>query len=366
MKVLMAAGGTGGHLLPALTVARLLRDRQPACSCVAVSGERGLAGQLWDRSVGELATVPAEPWPRGLQAVNPRYWWRQGRATARLLALLRQHRPQVVVGFGGYVAGPAVMLAKVRGIPTVIHEQNVFPGRTTRMLVRWADRVAISFEETRRHLPQRAPVTLTGNPVRPETEGCSREQALKTLGLSPAKPVLLVMGGSQGSHVLNEVSVEAIARLGPRQRRTFQVLQLTGPQDVGWVSERYRAMGMTARVEIFLPAIGLAYAAAALAVVRAGATTVAELVATTTPAVLVPYPYAGAHQALNAHWLGRRGGALVLDQGIFTPERFLEVIIPLLGDQTRLEAMRAALRELATPGAAERVADAVLEAAHAA
>jgi len=364
MRVLMAAGGTGGHVLPAVTVARWLKQRDPDCSCVAVSGRRGVADQWWDASLGELATVSVEPWPRRLQVVDPRYWWRQVRATLRLAQLLRRYRPQVVVGFGGYVAGPAVLLAKLSGTPTVIHEQNVFPGRTTRLLVRWADRVTVSFEETRRYLPSRARVTVTGNPVRAEVEGRSRETALKALGLSPEKPVLLVMGGSQGSHVLNTVIVEALASLAPKERRGLQLLHLTGAKDHAAVAERYRALGVAGHALAALPAMGPAYAAATLAVVRAGATTLAELVATATPSVLVPYPYAGAHQTANAHWLSRRGGALAMDQSVFTPARFIEMVLPLLRDPARLAAMRASLQSLAMPGAAERVATAVLEVAH--
>lgn len=364
IRVLMATGGTGGHVLPALTVARLLKQRDPDCSCVAISGRRGVADQWWDPAVGELATVAVEPWPRRLQVVDPRYWWRQARAAIRLARLLRQYRPQVVVGFGGYVAGPAVLLAKLGGTPTVIHEQNVFPGRTTRLLVPWADRVTVSFEETRRYLPPRARVTVTGNPVRAEVEGRSRAAALKALGLSSEKPILLIMGGSQGSHVLNTVVVEALASLAPRERRSIQLLHLTGTTDHARVAERYRALGVVGHVLAALPAMGPAYAAATLAVVRAGATTLAELVATATPAVLVPYPYASAHQAANAHWLSRRGGALVMDQNVFTPARFAGIILPLLNDLERLDAMRAQLRRLAVPGAAERVAAAVLEVAH--
>lgn len=365
LRVLMAAGGTGGHVLPAVTVARWLKQRDPECSCVAVSGRRGVADHWWDASVGELTAVGVEPWPRRLQAVDPRYWWRQARAALRLARLLRQYRPQVVVGFGGYVAGPTVLLAKLSGTPTVIHEQNVFPGRTTRLLVPWADRVTLSFEETRQHLPSNARITVTGNPVRAEVEGRSRETALKALGLSPEKPVLLVMGGSQGSHALNAVTVEALALLAPRERRGLQLLHLTGAKDHAAVTERYRALGVVGHALVSLSAMGPAYAAATLAVVRAGATTLAELVATATPSVLVPYPYAGAHQTANAHWLSRRGGALVMDQNVFTPARFSEIIVPLLQDPVRLAAMRASLQSLAMPGAAGRVAAAVLEVAHA-
>jgi len=366
MTIVIAAGGTGGHVIPALTVARLLKQRHPDCACVAVSGARGTPERWWDSSVVELATVPVQPWPEAWQVVDPRYWWRQGSAVMHITKLLRRYRPEVVVGFGGYVAGPTVVLARAAGIPTVIHEQNVFPGRTTRLLVAWADRVAVSFEETRRHLPRGARVMVTGNPVAPEVEGRSRAEAVGVLGLTVGKPVLLIMGGSQGSRRVNEVSVEALARLTPRQRQVFQVLHLAGGRDLQWITERYRALGVAGRVHAFLPAMGLAYAAATLAVTRAGATTVAELVATATPAVLIPYPYAGAHQAANAQWLAHHGGAMVVDQAAFTPEQFLKLVVPLLGNSTQLASMREALRQVATPGAAQRVADTVLEVACAA
>lgn len=365
LRVLMAAGGTGGHVLPAVTVARWLKQQDPDCSCAAVSGRRGVAAQWWDAALGELTMVSVEPWPRRLQMVDPRYWWRQARGTIRLARLLRRYRPQVVVGFGGCVSGPAVLLAKLSRTPTVIHEQNVFPGRATRMLVPWADRVTVSFEETRRYLPARARVTVTGNPVRADVEGRSRAAALAALGLSPDLPVLLVMGGSQGSQALNAATVDALALLAPRERRRLQLFHLTGAPDHAAVAARYRALGVAGHAVAALPAMGPVYAAATMALVRAGATTIAELVATATPSVLVPYPYAGAHQLANAHWLSRQGGALIMDQHVLTPARLVEVVLPLLQDAARLEGMRAHLRRLATPGAAKRVAAAVLEVAHA-
>lgn len=362
----MAAGGTGGHLLPALAVARSLRQQDPTCTCLAVSGARGGARQLWDQAAGELATVPVEPWPQGMERLDPRYWWRQARAASRMLRVLRRFRPDVVVGFGGYVAGPAVLLATWRGTATVIHEQNVFPGRTTRLLASWADRVAVSFDETRQHLPAATPVTVTGNPVRAEVEGCPRAEALAALALSPARPVLLVMGGSQGSHTINTVMVEALGGLPESRRRALQVLHLTGGRDAPAVTARYQALGVRGRVQAYLPAMGMAYAAATLAVARAGATTVAELVATATPAVLVPYPHAGAHQTANASWLARHGGAIVMDEAALDPARVRGTILPLLTDADRLHGMRSALRRLVVPGAAQRVAETVVEAARAA
>lgn len=364
LKVLMAAGGTGGHLIPALTVARLLKQKNPDCSCMAVTGERGVGDFLWDRSLGEFEALPIRPWPRGLQLLDPRYIWRQIRAAVRMSQILRRYRPDVVVGFGGYAAGPAVMLARMAGTPTMIHEQNVFPGRTTRMLVCWADRVAVSFKETEQHLSKKSSVTVTGNPVRPEIENHTREAALQALGLSASKPVLLMMGGSQGSHHINTAMVEGFAQLPARQRKIFQVLHLTGSADAPWVTERYRVLGIEGRVEMFLSEMGPAYAAASLVVARAGATTLAELVATGTPAVLVPYPYAGAHQSANAQWLTRHGGAVVMDQDVFTPERVVKFVVPLLTDREKLDSMRRSLRNLQVPHAAERMAQMVREVAH--
>ncbi len=365
IRVLMAAGGTGGHVIPALTVAQGLKQRDPSCSCVTISGEHGMTEQFWDPAVGTIEKISVQPWPRRRDLVNPRYWWRQGRAVIDVVRLLRRYRPQVVVGFGSYIAGPTVMLAKLTGTPTIIHEQNVFPGRTTRILSRWADRVAVSFDETRRHLPDRAGVTVTGNPVREDVGAVPRAEALRRMGLASETPVLLIMGGSQGSHRINQVCLEAMAQLTPAQRRSFQVVHATGAPDAPDVADRYRALGICGQVHAFLSTMGLAYAAATLAITRGGANTLSEIVATATPSVIVPYPYAAAHQAINAQWLSRHGGALYMDQGVFTSERWLDTIFPLLHDAARLQVMRAALAVLATPGATARVVDAVLEEGHA-
>lgn len=366
MKVLLAAGGSGGHVIPALTVARLLKQGDSRWACVAVSTAHGVAAQIWDPAVGELTLMPADAWPQRWQAADPRYWWRQGCLAAATWRLLRQHRPDVVVGFGGAVAGPIVLLAKLAGTPTVIHEQNVLPGRTTRFLASWADRVAVSFEETRRHLPARARVTVTGNPVSPAIGWYPRKAALAALGLAPDTPVLLVMGGSQGAHAVNTVVLEAMAQLTPAQRHQIQMVHVAGPRDAAWVEARYHALGVPSVTRAFLREMGVAYAAATVAVTRAGATTLAELVATATPAVLVPYPYAQAHQAVNAQWLSQTGGAVVVPHAQWTPARFLETVWPLVTDAPRLAAMRAALQRVAAPGAAQRLADTVTAVARAA
>ncbi|MBI4313382.1 MAG: undecaprenyldiphospho-muramoylpentapeptide beta-N-acetylglucosaminyltransferase [Candidatus Omnitrophica bacterium] len=366
LRVLMAAGGTGGHLIPALTVARLLKQQDPENSCLAVSGENGMGEALWDHSLGEFQTFPVWPWPKGLQIIDPRYWGKQLWALVRMFRIMKRFKPQVVIGFGGYAAGPAVLLARMTGTPAVIHEQNVFPGRTTQLLVSWANRVAVSFKETAQHLPKNISVAVTGNPVRPEIACPLRETALQALGLSASKPVLLIVGGSQGSHHINKTVVEAFGQLPARQRNLFQVLHLTGSADVQWVAERYRALGIEGRVEAFSSNMGWAYSVAHLAVARAGATTLAELIATETPSFLVPYPHAGAHQAANAQWLAGRGGAVAMDQEVFTADRVVKFVIPLLTDRQKLNEMRASLKVLRIPDAAQRVVEMVLEAAHAA
>ena len=363
MRVLIAASGTGGHIIPALSVARVLKKREPTATFMTLSSEHSVGRKLWDHSVGDWKTLPIQSWPKGDQWLSPTYWAKQGQTAVTTRKILKEFQPQVVVGFGGSASGPAVAFARWMKIPTAIHEQNVFPGRSTRWLSRLANRVAVTFEETKRHLPRKTIIKVTGIPIRPGLGLPSRKQALQKLKLSPDLPVLLVTGGSQGSRRINRVVIETLELLKPAQRKLFQVLHLAGSRDTLWVKEMHEELKIQGQVHPVLDRMDLAYAAATLSVTRAGAATLGELIATTTPAVLVPYRYADGHQVVNAQWLASRGGALNLDETAMSPDRFLETVLPLMGDAHRLDVMKKNLKKLQTSNAAESLADLIQEIA---
>ncbi|MFN8544757.1 MAG: undecaprenyldiphospho-muramoylpentapeptide beta-N-acetylglucosaminyltransferase [Candidatus Binatia bacterium] len=346
--VVIAGGGTGGHLFPGLALADELAAR--GWRVVWVGTVAGI----------EARVVPTTPYP--LHLVPGRQVRGGGVARAlfgvlalldgarRACGLLRSLAPQLVVGVGGYASAATVVAARLARLPTVLLEQNAIPGATNRVLGRLAGRVCVGFEAAAAFFPA-GRVLHTGNPV--------RRDILAAAHRSPhARPGLLVFGGSQGAHRLNEVSVEAVRLLGGRAAG-IDVVHQTGSADREAVAAGYAAIGVPARVDAFIDDMATAYAAADLAVSRAGAMSCAELTAVGLPAILVPYPFAADdHQRANAEALRRAGAAEVILDRELTGERLAGAVRGLLGDPAALaRAARAALA-LGRPDAAARVADA--------
>ena len=359
MKVVLAGGGTGGHFFPTLALARELKARD--IEAVLISTGRGR----------ETVLIPAEGFPvetirvEGLSG-------RRVRAQAgsllllppaliRALLLLGRHRPRVVVGMGSYTAGPISIAAVLRRIPLLIHEQNLFPGLTNRVLARLADRVAVSFEQTRRVLGGKA--VVTGNPVRREILEAERRKGLEAFGLESGKSTVLVFGGSQGAHRINRAMTEALSHLG-RLRDRLQFIHATGERDRFDMEEAYQAWKGDFRVLPFIQDMASAYAAADLVVSRAGATTIAELAALGKPALLIPFPFAtNDHQRGNAEAVVRVGGARMLLDRDLTAHRLALELQELLGDPAALGEMGRAARSLGRPAAAAHLADLVYQLA---
>ena len=355
---LIAGGGTGGHIFPALALADELKRRRPGAPIVFVGTRAGLEADL----------VPMAGWP--LEFVRARGIVGKG-LTARLrglaalplafadsLRLLSRHGPTAVVGVGGYAAGPVVATAWARRVPTVIHEANAVPGLTNRLLSRVATRVAVGTPGAAAAFPG---AVVTGNPVReaffgiPSLVSRPRERRLH----------LLVVGGSQGAQILNRVLPEALAAVAARGI-ACDVLHQAGKGRAATVADDYGSVGFgadRASVREFLPEIAAAYADADLVLSRSGAMTTAEIAAAGRPALLVPF--AGAthgHQEANARALAAAGGAVVVTEAEASPERLADEVAALLSEPMRLLAMGEASRRAAVPGAAERLADVVLGA----
>ena len=337
MKTLLITGGSGGHLIPALTLAEAL---QPKGDCVILSTSRPVDRTLAASSHVKWMTVDLQKFTPLRRWFVPSYSFRQFGAMRRVCGILRETRPDVVVGFGGYLSAVGVVAARFSGIPTVVHEQNLIPGKANRLLARVANAVGVSFSETKTHLPSGARVEFTGNPVRSTLKKMPAEQGRKFFGFDSERPVLLVMGGSQGSEAINQLVLQMWQELTPASRRSLQVLHLAGSPRRAEVENSYKELGMDARVFGFFQEMGAAYAAASLAISRAGATTIAEMTALEVPSILIPYPYAGAHQLANARWLEAQGGAVVLEESGLTPHLLWEMIDLLLsesgGDLTKM------------------------------
>jgi len=357
VKVLLAGGGTGGHLIPALALAQALREADSGVEPVLVGAERGIEAELLPRQPFRHLLLPIEP-------IYRRAWWRNARWL--LLAprvwrdvgrLLSEERPAIVIGTGGYAAGPIVLRAQRAGIPTAIVEENAFPGLTTRWLARAARQVHLGFPEARERLSpgKRTEVFTLGNPVRPPEPG-DRSAALAGLGLEPRRPSVLVFGGSQGARSLNYAVAAALER---RLLSDATVLWGTGGAHAAALA-RYAVPGRVV-VRGFFDPMTEPYRAADLVVARAGAMTVAELCAWGKPSILVPLPTAAAdHQTYNARALAAAGAAIHLAERDLSAHSLAQLITELLGDPARLASLAARARARGHPDASREIVSRIL------
>jgi UDP-N-acetylglucosamine--N-acetylmuramyl-(pentapeptide) pyrophosphoryl-undecaprenol N-acetylglucosamine transferase len=346
MRMIVAGGGTGGHLFPGLAVAE------------AVVAEGGAQVLFVGSAYGiEATAIPRTQFPfeaLGIRGLRGRGWrgalalaWQLPVALLQAWHIVGAFRPTLVLGLGGYGSVPVVLAAWLRRVPTVLMEQNVHPGFANRLLGHVARRVCTAFADSARFFPAGRTVQ-TGNPVR----------ALST-AVKPSRNhfTLFAFGGSQGAHAINEAVVEA-ARIVAEQVPGLQVIHQTGSADAEWVARRYREWGVEAQVVPFVHDMASAYGQADLVVCRAGATTLAELAALGKPAILIPYPFAADdHQRTNAEVLVRQGAAELIPNAELSGERLASSVLALARERMRLARMADAVRQLAVPNAALRVAE---------
>jgi UDP-N-acetylglucosamine--N-acetylmuramyl-(pentapeptide) pyrophosphoryl-undecaprenol N-acetylglucosamine transferase len=366
MRLLIAAGGTGGHIYPALAVARSLRARADAAELDWVGGHRGLESALVPAAGIRLRRLAL----RSLRSVEANVHAvldpiRLGASVPQAAAILARTRPAAVFTTGGYVAVPVMLAAAPLGIPVVLWEGNVVPGRAVRATARLADVIAVSFEATCAALAGAAPgrpCHVTGTPIR-DTRELDREAARVRLGIPPGVRVLLVFGGSQAVRRFNAAVAAALPRLVER----LVVIHVTGDEGYAAALAGREALP-EARRERYRPHPFLrddmlsALAAADLVVGRAGSSTLAEVTALGLPMIVVPYPHAAGHQRANARQLVEAGAARLVEDAAFDAEALLDAAA-LLEDPVAHLAMSAAARSLGRPGAADAVADLVLAAA---
>jgi UDP-N-acetylglucosamine--N-acetylmuramyl-(pentapeptide) pyrophosphoryl-undecaprenol N-acetylglucosamine transferase len=358
LAIVVAGGGTGGHLYPGIAVARELLRRMPGARVSFVGTALGLEARVVPKEGFELDLIRSA----GLKGKSLLSRLRgaallpMGLADATRVILRR--RPDVVMGVGGYSSGPVVLLAALGGIPTMVLEQNAVPGLTNRMLARWVRAAAVTFDETLAHFRGRG--FVAGNPVRREFfEVPERPRA----DGQPRKVRILVLGGSQGARGINLALVAAAPELA-RRRPGLELVHQTGDRELAPVREAYERAGVAARSVAFLDAVADEMTAADLVISRAGATALAELAAAGRPAILVPFPAAtDDHQRKNARVVAAAGGAIVIDESELSGTRLAEVADGLLADPSRLAAMSRAMRGLARPDAAARIVDRLLELA---
>ena len=362
LRVLFAGGGTGGHLFPALAIAGELKALRPGAEILFVGTKNKIEARVVPQHGFGFRTIWISGFHRSLTISNLLFPVKVIVAMMQAFSILRDFRPDVAVGTGGYVSGPMLFASTLRGIPTLIQEQNSYPGETTRFLSKRVNEVHITFEQSRRFLPDNGQVFLSGNPTRASLAGVDEAEALRYFGFAPdpAKRTLLVFGGSLGAATINRALERNLPEL---LRSNVRVIWQTGADDASMGQEIRRKMGPdNVWAGAFIDRMDLAYAASTLVVCRAGATTIAELTLLGKPAVLVPYPRAAAnHQAENARALVEAGAALMVDDGAVGDR--LALIVTELLDGSSLPGMSAKSRSLGKPDAARVIAGHVLRLA---
>lgn len=350
LKYLIAGGGTGGHLFPGIAVARELEKRFENAEILFVTGLKQMESDIVSRYGYRTTSIDVQGLKgRSLKKAITTLMKLPG-SMFQSAVIIKRHSPSLILGMGGYSAGPVCLTGKVMGVPTAIHEQNSYPGLTNRLLSRFVDKVFISFEESREYF-KAGELILTGNPVR---EDLVRGQAIPE---TDQIFTILVMGGSQGAMAINRAFGDALIYLHSMGKAPY-VIHQTGKKDYDSVSEFYRENGLQGEVAPFIEDMADAYGRAHLVLSRAGAATISELAVLGKPSVLIPYPYAAnQHQKINADSLVRAGAAEMILQTDLTGKGLAKVLIKYMDNRSALNKMGQQALKLGRPDAAGLIAD---------
>ena len=350
MRIIIAGGGTGGHLFPGISIAEAFKIREERNEILFVGSRRGIEEGLIPKMGYDLRTISVsgvrgKPLTRKLISL-----WTIPLGIAASLRINKEFRPDFVIGVGGYASGPVVLAAYLMGIKRAIQEQNAIPGSTNRLLGKLSDTIFISFEESKSYFPQGKTI-LTGNPVRRELlQGFENTRNGDEFNL-------LIFGGSQGAHRINEKMVEALDWL-EGVRDTLRIIHQTGEDDLEFVSQNYQRRGFHASAKAFIEDMATCYRDAHLVICRSGATTVSELTACRRASILIPYPHAiHNHQTLNAKALIKAGAARMISNSDLTGKLLADTILHLYRHRDEISAMEKQAGNLAQPNAADLIVD---------
>lgn len=343
MKVMIVAGGTGGHFYPGLTVARKLIAGR--CEVRFIVRKDDFVIPLLERENIPFDSISAAGFDRKLNPKNICVVLQLIRGFFQSAGIIKRNKPDVLLVMGGYLSVPPAVAGKFLGVPVVMHEQNVKPGLANRLISRFSKMIALSFAESRPYF--KGELEITGNPIRESFQNIPDQiRAILKWELEPKIPVLLVFGGSQGARGINSLVVQMVEKVYPRLD-LFQILHFTGKADEAWVKKTYKSLKFPHYVSSYCHEMEWAYAASDLVLARAGASTITELIAVRKPAVLIPYPYAtSAHQTDNARVLVDVGAALLEEQKKLTGENLKSLLLPYFEKRTVLWEMREKYNDL--------------------
>ena len=351
IRIIIAGGGTGGHLFPGIAVGREILEKYPGSKVIFVTGGRRMETDILNKSGFHHVPIHVE----GLKGMG----WRKTLGSllklpygfAQAVSVILRYSPQIVLGVGGYSSGPVCLAARIMGKPAAIHEQNSFPGLTNRILSRIVERVFISFEESRNHFPG-GTINLTGNPIRKEFFETKKYLKEAEKGLS-----ILVSGGSQGAMAINRAFIGALELL--KEKGIYpHVIHQTGEMDFDRVRGEYRDKGLQGDITPFIRDMAGAYHEVDIFIGRAGAGTIFELAALGKPSILIPYPYAAnKHQDSNARLLAEVGGAIIVLQDELTSLGLADILVKIMENKINLKEMGEKARRLGRADAAKRIVE---------
>ncbi len=361
MRIIITGGGTGGHLFPGIALATALQQKYPGCKIMFIGTQRQLDQKALTGFNFQRESIAC----MGLKGMGLKH--RMKSLFSLPIALLeswkiiRDFQPDLVFGVGGYVTGPVLLAARLRSVPTCIHEQNSHPGLANRMISSFVSRIFVSIPGEY-PFPERKTV-VAGNPVRQEILAAAESKQDDKRYVQEDRPLtLMIMGGSLGAHRINMLMLEVVAQLDETQKKSVQLLHQTGIADEEQVREGYAAAGIQAEVRAFFTDMASLYSRADLVLARAGATSLAELSVMGLPAVLIPYPYAADdHQAKNAQYYVDGRGAVMYRESELDAERLGKILSQLLGDIDKLQQMALSMKNMGQPEATQCILNSCMD-----
>jgi UDP-N-acetylglucosamine--N-acetylmuramyl-(pentapeptide) pyrophosphoryl-undecaprenol N-acetylglucosamine transferase len=360
MRIVLSGGGTGGHIYPAVAIARECRHRMRDCELLYIGTKRGLESTIVPKEQIPFESIDITGFKRKLSLDNLKTVIRFVKGVRRSSQLLRQFKPDIVVGTGGYVCGPVVYAAAKMGIPTVIHEQNVIPGLTNVFLSRYASVVAVSFQGGEQYFPKAKKAVFTGNPRATEVYRADKQNGYASLGLPQGSRIVLVVGGSRGARVLNETMIAMAGRL--RSLPEIRFVYVTGEHyydnTIKRIQDTLGTMPDNLTIKPYVHNMPEVLAATSLVVGRAGASSLAEITSLGIPSILIPSPnVTNNHQTANAKQLKDAGAAEMFLESELTGDLLFASIRAIMSDSARWKTMAEKAKSLGQPDAAKRIVD---------
>jgi len=352
--VVVFAGPSGGHLFPALAFGEVFRKKYPESTVILVSGQKAkrFSMCLSPQVFGEVFYLPEFPLPTGFSWGAVLFVFKLLQGFMISIFFLLKHKPDLCVGFGSYIAYPGIMLSSMLRIPVLIHEQNRFMGKATRHLLRFADYVAVTFNETLEDIKKSVRKVTVGLPIRSALRSEVNQMKKQP---RPDFFQILVVGGSQGAHRLNEIVIDAFSCFAPEEKQQIAVIHITGQDDLQWVMRRYRSLQIQSEIYPFYESMESIYQKADLAITRSGANTLFELALFRIPAIVVPYPLAEKHQLENSKVFARHHAVVLHEENSLNGAKLADLVRQMKREDRQLQDLSENIGKMEDPNAADRL-----------